>query len=156
MYFITGAAGHLGQAVINHLLTTCKVPANKIIAGTRQPAQLADLAAKGITVRQADFDDEAQLAKAFAGATRLLLISTSAMEPGQRLKQHRNAVHAAQTAGVKHVVYTSMPNPETSTVLFAPDHVGTEKALRMPRSMASRSCATTGTLKTCSIHCPRP
>lgn len=129
MYLVTGASGHLGQAVINHLLTTYKVPANKIIATTREPQKLAALAAKGVTVRDANFDDEAHLTKAFAGATRLLLISTSAMEPGVRLKQHVNAVNAAAKAGVGHVVYTSMPNPTTSAVLFAPDHVGTEKAL---------------------------
>jgi NAD(P)H dehydrogenase (quinone) len=129
MYLVTGAAGHLGQAVINHLINTYKVPANKIIATTREPAKLANLAAKGVIVREANFDDEAHLTKAFTGATRLLLISTSAMEPGVRLKQHTNAVRAAEKAGVGHVIYTSMPAPETSAVLFAPDHVGTEKAL---------------------------
>jgi NAD(P)H dehydrogenase (quinone) len=129
MYLVTGASGHLGQAVIQHLLTTYKVPANKIIATTREPQKLAALSAKGIQVRDANFDDEAHLTKAFAGATRLLLISTSAMEPGQRARQHLNAVKAAEKAGVAHVIYTSMPNAGTSAVLFAPDHAGTEKAL---------------------------
>ena len=49
--------------------------------------------------------------------------------PGQRLAQHLRAVKAAEAAGVKHVVYTSMPKPDTSAVLFAPDHAGTEKAI---------------------------
>ncbi len=129
MYLVTGASGHLGQAVINHLLNTYKVPANKIIATTRDVAKLSALAAKGVHVRDANFDDEAHLVKAFTGATRLLLISTSAMEPGLRLKQHKNAVNAAEKAGVGHVIYTSMPNPVGSAILFAPDHVGTEKAL---------------------------
>jgi NAD(P)H dehydrogenase (quinone) len=129
MYLVTGASGHLGQAVIKHLLTTYKVPANKIIATTRDAKKLTDLAAKGVVVRDADFDDEAHLIKAFAGATRLLLISTSAMEPGQRGRQHRNAVNAAEKSGVAHVTYTSMPNANNSAVLFAPDHDGTEKAL---------------------------
>jgi NAD(P)H dehydrogenase (quinone) len=129
MYLVTGASGHFGQAVIQHLLTTYKVPANKIIATTREPQKLAALAAKGIQVRDANFDDEAQLIKAFAGATRLLLISTSAMEPGQRARQHLNAVKAAEKAGVDHVIYTSMPNAKKSAVLFAPDHAGTEAAL---------------------------
>lgn len=129
MIFVTGAAGHLGRATINHLLTTYKVPAAKIIAGTREPAKVADLKAKGVQIRDADFNDEAALTKAFAGATRLLIISTSAMEPGVRQKQHLNAVHAAEKAGVKHVIYTSMPRPDTSAVLFAPDHLNTEKAL---------------------------
>jgi len=39
-------------------------------------------------------------------------------------------VAAAASAGVKHAVYTSMPNPETSPVVFAPDHLGTEQALQ--------------------------
>jgi NAD(P)H dehydrogenase (quinone) len=133
MYLVTGASGHLGQAVIHHLLTTYKVPANKIIATTRETHKLAELAAKGVQVRDANFDDEAHLVKAFAGATRLLLISTSAMEPGQRAKQHLNAVKAAEKAGVGHVIYTSMPSADKSAVLFAPDHAGTEAVLAASR-----------------------
>jgi NAD(P)H dehydrogenase (quinone) len=130
MHLVTGASGHLGQLVISNLLEIHKIPANKIIATTRKPETLAALKAKGVDVRAADFDDTANLVKAFKGATRLLLISTDAMDrPGHRLEQHKNAIAAAEKAGVEHVLYTSMPKPETSAVLFAPDHVGTEKAL---------------------------
>ena len=129
MYLVTGASGHLGQAVINHLLTTYKVPANKIIAASRDIGKLAALKAKGIDVRKADFEDEAGLVKAFTGAARVLLISTDAMAPGQRLAQHQRAVAAAEKAGVDHVLYTSLHNADTSKVSFAPDHVGTEQAL---------------------------
>jgi NAD(P)H dehydrogenase (quinone) len=45
------------------------------------------------------------------------------------LAQHKAAVEAARKAGVKHVVYTSMPKPDDSLVPFAPDHLGTEQAL---------------------------
>ncbi len=127
---VTGASGHLGQLVIAHLLDTLKVPADRIIATTRDPAKLASLAARGVTVRQADFDDVASLTAAFTGAQRLLLISTDALDrSGRRLTQHRNAVTAATKAGVRHVVYTSMPMPEDSPLLIAPDHLGTEQAL---------------------------
>ena len=130
MYLVTGASGKLGQAVINHLLTTYKVPASKIIAATRDTTKLAGLSAKGVEVRKADFDDEAGLVKAFTGATRVLLISTDAMDrPGQRLEQHVRAVKAAEKAGVDHVLYTSLQKADSSAVSFAPDHVGTEKAL---------------------------
>jgi NAD(P)H dehydrogenase (quinone) len=127
---VTGASGHLGQLVIAYLLDTLKVPANKIIATTRNPEKLAALSAKGVAVRPADFDDVASLVAAFSGAQRLLLISTDALDrPGHRLAQHKNAVAAAAQAGVKHVVYTSMPLPEDSPLLLAPDHLGTEQAL---------------------------
>ena len=127
---VTGASGHMGQRVIHHLLETLKVAPQRIIATTRKPETLKDLAAKGITVRAADFDDAASLRSAFAGADRLLLISTDALDrPGHRLEQHLAAVAAAEQAGVGHVVYTSMPLPEGSPLLIAPDHAGTEKAL---------------------------
>lgn len=130
MYLVTGASGHLGQLIISNLLETHKIPASKIIATSRKPESLAALKAKGVDVRAADFDDATNLVKAFQGATRLLIISTDAMDrPGHRLEQHKNAIAAAEKAGVEHVLYTSMPKPETSAVLFAPDHVGTEKAL---------------------------
>jgi NAD(P)H dehydrogenase (quinone) len=129
MYLVTGASGQLGRAVINHLLTAYKVSASKITALSRDPAKLADLKAKGVTIRAADFTKSDSLARAFDGATRALIISTSSMEPGARQVEHGNAVKAAEKAGIDHVIYTSMPKPETSTILFAPDHLTTENAI---------------------------
>src|ERR1700691_3850137 len=126
--FVTGASGHLGRRVVELLLEkgTCR-----IVAGTRKPEKLADLAARGVVVRQADFEDARSLEAALAGADRVLIISTDAIDrPGRRLAQHQAAVAAAVSAVVKHAVYTSMPNPETSPVVFAPDHLGTEQALK--------------------------
>jgi NAD(P)H dehydrogenase (quinone) len=125
--FVTGASGHLGRRVVELLL---EKGAGKIVAGTRKPEKLADLAARGVTVRHADFEDPKGLEAALAGVDRVLIISTDAIDrPGRRLAQHKAAVAAAAAAGVKHAVYTSMPNPETSPVVFAPDHLGTEQAL---------------------------
>jgi NAD(P)H dehydrogenase (quinone) len=126
--FVTGASGHLGRRVVEILL---EKGAGKIVAGTRKPEKLADLAARGVEVRPADFDDPKGLEAALAGVDRVLIISTDAIDrPGRRLGQHRAAVAAAATAGVKHAVYTSMPNPESSPVVFAPDHLGTEQAIK--------------------------
>jgi NAD(P)H dehydrogenase (quinone) len=81
-------------------------------------------------VRQADFDDPASLTNAFTGADRLLLISTDALdEPGKRLRQHVNAVKAAEEVGVQHVIYTSIVEAPVSPITFAPDHANTERAL---------------------------
>jgi NAD(P)H dehydrogenase (quinone) len=126
--FVTGASGHLGRRVVELLL---EKGAGKIVAGTRKPEKLADLAVQGVVVRPADFEDPKGLEAELAGVDRLLIISTDAIDrPGRRLGQHQAAVAAAMKAGVKHVVYTSMPNPETSPVVFAPDHLGTEQAVK--------------------------
>ncbi|RNJ47614.1 NAD(P)-dependent oxidoreductase [Mesorhizobium erdmanii] len=130
---VTGAAGQLGRGVIRYLLETHKVPPAKIIATTRNPENVADLAARGVVVRAADFNDATSLENAFKGADRVLIISTSDLDlkTGRRLKQHEAAVAAAKKAGVSHLLYTSMPNPEpVSPVLFAGDHYGTEQAIK--------------------------
>jgi NAD(P)H dehydrogenase (quinone) len=125
---VTGASGHLGRRVLELLLEN---QTGQIIATTRTPEKLADFAARGVVVRKADFEDTASLVEAFKGANRLLLISTDVIDAeGRRLRQHTNAVKAAEQAGVSHVVYTSLINPEPGTpVAIAPDHYGTEQAL---------------------------
>ena len=126
-FLVTGASGNLGRRAVEVLLET---KAGKIIAGTREPSKLSDLAGRGVEIRKVDFDDPS-LAHAFNGIDRLLLISTDVLDiPGKRLEQHRAAIRAAKKAGVKHIVYTSMPKPEPgSPIPFAPDHYGTEQAL---------------------------
>lgn len=124
---VTGASGHLGRRVLDLLLERGTGP---VIATTRTPAQLAAYAARGVDVRRADFDDDASLASAFAGARRALLISTDALDvPGRRIAQHRRAIAAFARAGVEHVVYTSLPHPLDTPALVAPDHAATEAAL---------------------------
>lgn len=125
---VSGANGKLGRKVVELLL---EAKAGNIIAGTRDTANVSDLVAKGASARQVDFDAE-DLTKSFEGIDRLLIISTDAiMVPGQRLKQHLNAVAAAKAAGVKFIAYTSMPNPTLdSPIFFAPDHLGTENAIK--------------------------
>jgi NAD(P)H dehydrogenase (quinone) len=126
---VTGASGQLGGGVIRHLLETQKVAPSRLIAVTRDPAKLADLAAKGVDVRAGDFKDPASLSAAFAGAGKILIISTE--EVGQRLPQHLAAVEAAVKAGPNRIAYTSMPRPEPgSSIVFAPEHYETEQAIK--------------------------
>jgi NAD(P)H dehydrogenase (quinone) len=127
-FLVTGAGGQFGRLAVEALLAA---KAGKVIAASRDPAKLADLAAKGAETRRADFDDAASLDKAFAGVDRLLIVSTDALGvPGLRQRQHKAAIDAAVRARVGHIVYTSMPKPEPgSLVPFAPDHYETEQAL---------------------------
>jgi NAD(P)H dehydrogenase (quinone) len=82
-----------------------------------------------VHIRVADYTDPASLRTAFAGATRLLLVSGSVPGP-QRVQQHRNAIEAAREAGTGLVAYTSIVNAGTSTLRMAEDHQVTEALLR--------------------------
>jgi NAD(P)H dehydrogenase (quinone) len=124
---VTGANGHLGRRVVEILL---QKQAGTVIAATRDPGKVADLAAKGAEVRAADFSRPETLKPAFAGVDRLLLISTDAVfVPGQRLGQHRAAVAAARAAGVRHILYTSVVSPCPSDSIIENDHFWTEQAI---------------------------
>ncbi|MGO4382025.1 NmrA family NAD(P)-binding protein [Pseudoduganella sp. RAF19] len=126
MIVITGASGQLGQLVIEGLLE--KVPAGQIVAAVRDPAKASALAARGVVVRRADYNDPASLDAAFDGAQKVLLISSS--EIGQRDAQHRNVVDAAKRAQVKLLAYTSVLRADTSRLGLAAEHVATEQAIR--------------------------
>lgn len=122
---VTGASGHLGRLAVEELLAR---GATRIVAGTRDPSKLAHLAAKGVEVRKVDFNDAANLAGAFAGIDRVLIVSTDGI--GTRVAQQTAAVAAAKAAGVKHIVYTSAPaaRPNADAGLN-PEHFWTEAAI---------------------------
>lgn len=123
---ITGATGQLGRLVVEALLEH-DVPADRIVATGRELSRIADLAGRGVQVRPVDYTDPESLRQAFAGAEKVLLISGS--EVGQRLDQHRNAIAAAQDAGVGLIAYTSIANAGSTNMQLAAEHEATEAAL---------------------------
>lgn len=126
-FIVTGASGQLGRQVVERLVQAGIGP---IIAVSRNPDKLADLKDKGVDTRKGDFNDSASLEAAFAGAKRILIISTDDLEPGKRLAAHSNAVAAAKAAGIGYIVYTSLTNPVSdSPIGFASDHEETEKLI---------------------------
>lgn len=127
MIVLTGATGHLGKLVIDSLLEK-GVAANDIVAAVRNVGKAADLASRGIVVRHADYEKPETLDAAFAGASKVLLISAS--EVGRRLPQHQNAIAAIQRAKPQLLVYTSILNAATSGMSLAAEHWPTEELVR--------------------------
>ncbi|ROR92391.1 SDR family oxidoreductase [Nocardioides aurantiacus] len=123
---VTGASGHLGRLVVESLLARGTDPA-RIVATARRPEVLDDLAARGVEVRRADYDDRASLEKALAGAERVLLVSGTAF--GRRVAQHTAVIEAAVAAGASLVAYTSAPRASTTSLLLAAEHAATEEVL---------------------------
>lgn len=124
---VTGATGHLGSKVVSSLLTN--VPASNIVVSVRNPEKADDLRAKGVEVRQGDFDQPASLDSAFAGIDRILIVSADG-DNETRIRQHINAVEAATRAKVGFIAYTSLAQADVSTNLMAPPHQATERAIR--------------------------
>lgn len=130
MIIVTGASGLLGRAIIESLVR--RMPAQQVGASVRDPAKVADLAQRGVRVRRGDFTDPESLKASFEGASQVLLVSSSARAfGGDTLAEHRHAIGAARSAGVRRIVYTSQmaASPRSE---FAPalDHAATEELLR--------------------------
>jgi uncharacterized protein YbjT (DUF2867 family) len=100
MLLVTGATGNVGRELAREL-DLDGVPFRVLV---RDPAGAAGLPARAERVR-GDLDDPASLAPAFAGASRLFLLT-----PGIGTSHVRHAVAAALAAGVGHVVHLSSFN----------------------------------------------
>ncbi|MEJ6490328.1 SDR family oxidoreductase [Leucobacter sp. USCH14] len=123
---VTAASGALGHLVIDALLARGVAP-SEIVAGARTPAKADDIAERGVTIVPLDYDDAASVEAAFVGVDRVLLISGS--EVGKRAAQHQAVIDAAVRAGVKQIAYTSLANVERSSLVLAPEHLATERAI---------------------------
>lgn len=119
---ITGATGQLGRLVIDTL--KAKTAPGGIVALARNTDKTADL---GVPARTFDYDAPETLIPGLDGIERLLLISGS--DIGRRVPQHAAVIEAAKSAGVQHIVYTSLLKAPISTLGLAPEHVETEKLL---------------------------
>lgn len=131
MLMVTGANGRFAQATIRELRDLVGGD-ERIAVTTRDPDSPAAvrLAADGIEVRRADFDDPASLVEAFAGVRKALVVSTMASND-RRFRLHSNAIDAAQAAGVQHLIYTSFINagPDALTEHSRLVHYPTERKL---------------------------
>jgi len=124
---VTGATGKLGSKVVQLLLKS--VPASRLAVSVRNPEKAEALRALGVEVRQGDFDRPDTLTEAFAGIDRLLIISADG-DNETRIRQHANAVAAAERAKVGFIAYTSVGKASESSLFLAPVHRATEEAIR--------------------------
>ncbi|SFS30580.1 SDR family oxidoreductase [Saccharopolyspora flava] len=122
---VTGATGNLGSLVVEGLLR--KVPADEVAVVVRNAAKAAELAARGVELRIADYDTPDTFSEAFNDGDVVLLISSP--DVGKRIPQHRAVIDAAAEAGVARIVYTGVLGGPNADFLLADDHKATEQAI---------------------------
>ncbi|MFE0382420.1 NAD(P)H-binding protein [Streptomyces inhibens] len=114
MILITGAGGALGRLVADELAGR-----DDVVLGTRTP--------RSTTERHVDFDNPSSLD--FTGVDTLLLISAGYGEDDVVIARHDAAISAAEKAGVRHLVYTSLSG-DGDHLTYALAHRWTERRLR--------------------------
>ncbi len=103
---VVGATGQQGGAVARALQASGQF---KVRALTRNPGKHPELAEE---VVEADLDRPETLKAAFEGAHGVFLVTTSWLEGTDELKQATAAVRAAKDAGVKHFIWSTLPDVE--------------------------------------------
>ncbi|HEV8332811.1 MAG TPA: NmrA/HSCARG family protein [Steroidobacteraceae bacterium] len=104
---VVGATGHQGGGVVRALQASGQF---KVRALSRNPGKHRQLADE---VVEADLDRPQTLQAAFAGAHGVFLVTNFWDAGTDELKQATAAVRAAKDAGVKHFIWSTLPNVET-------------------------------------------
>ena len=131
MIVVSAATGQFGRLVVDRLLA--RLPVSEVAVAVHDPAKARDLAARGVDVRHADYDEPMSLGDAFRGVDRLMFISSPVVDrEGSRRVQHRNVVSAAREAGDGMIAYTSGLGADMvdEDVPILGDHHVTEEAIR--------------------------
>jgi NAD(P)H dehydrogenase (quinone) len=127
---VSGASGNLGGRTVEELLAR-GVAASRLILVSRTPEELKQYADRGASVRFGDFTKPESLPAAYAGGTRMLLISVGGNDEVTATELLKRAIGAAKAAGVRHIAYTSYVGiTRGDTAGRAADHQATEEALR--------------------------
>ena len=103
---VSGASGNLGGLTVEALLAR-GVPASRLILVSRTPEELKQYADRGASVRYGDFTKPESLPTAYAGGSRMLLISVGGSGEVTAAALLMRAIDAAKAAGVDHIAYTS-------------------------------------------------
>jgi uncharacterized protein YbjT (DUF2867 family) len=103
---IVGATGQQGGAVVRALQANGQF---RVRALTRDPSKHPQL---GDEVVLADFNRPETLRAAFAGAHGVFLVTNSWEAGADESRQAIAAINAAKDAGVKHLIWSTLPNVE--------------------------------------------
>jgi uncharacterized protein YbjT (DUF2867 family) len=126
---VVGATGQQGGAVVRAIRAGNQF---KVRALTRNPAKHRELADE---VVEADLNRPETLASAFHGSYGVFLVTNFQEHGADELKQATAAVHAARDAGVKHFVWSTLPDVEAISKgkFHVPHFTGKAKVDRIVR-----------------------
>lgn len=112
MILVTGVSGGLGSLILKGLSELDEHGELDVAAGTRS--------GDGVTARRVDFDDPQSLPAAFQGVDVLVVVSAGYAEDDIVFARHGAVADAAASAGVRHLIYTSLAASGESMTIALP------------------------------------
>ena len=110
---VFGATGAQGGGVVRALLTGGKFKVRGVTRSV-ESKKAKELAAQGVEMVQANFDEPESLHKAIAGSYGVFLVTNfwDGMDGARETKQGKGAVDVCLQEGVKHLVYSGLESAE--------------------------------------------
>ncbi len=137
---VTGATGHVGNAVISRLVSS----GHEVAALVRKPEAAQGRLPRAIALHVGDYEDASALKTAFTGIDQLVLISSDGHADAV-MRHHANAIAAASAAGVRHITFTSIVDiGESSPFYYAPAYRDAERRLA--------ACGVPSTILRCGLY----
>lgn len=102
---VTGASGHLGSRVVEHLEK--KTDLNNIVALVHNRNHAGDLIKAGLEIREIDFQNEKSLETAFAGIDTLIYVASKTYSVFDRVGELENVLAAMNKNNVNNLVAMS-------------------------------------------------
>ncbi len=126
---VVGATGQQGGAVVRALRADNQFKVRALTRNTAKHRELAD------EVVEADLNRPETLKPAFAGAYGVFLVTNFQEHGADELKQATAAVRAAKDAGVKHFIWSTLPDVEaiSGSKFHVPHFTGKSKVDRVVR-----------------------
>lgn len=110
---VTGATGHQGSAVVQHLLEH-GFGVSALVRDPRQPAALA-LEQAGAKLVTGDLDDRASLDRALQPVSGAFSVQSLQSGIDAEIRQGKAFADAAHAAGIEHFVYSSVGSADRKT-----------------------------------------
>lgn len=140
MILVTGASGHVGNAVVSRLASS----GHEVAALVRNPEAAQSRLPRGTALRVGDYENISSLKAAFAGIDALVLISSDGAADTV-VRHHANAIDAAMAIGVRHITFTGIIDiGETSPFYYAPAYRDAERRLA--------ACGVPSTIMRCGLY----
>lgn len=116
---VFGATGNQGGSVVETLLQPLFNQRYQIRGVTRDPSKPSSqkLAAKGVEVVQANLDDAASVEAAVRGSYGVFGVTNfwESQDANKEIQQGKNIFEASKAAGVRHLVFSTLPNTRKMT-----------------------------------------
>ncbi|MBZ9799342.1 NAD(P)H-binding protein [Mesorhizobium sp. ES1-4] len=140
MILVTGATGHVGNAVVSGLASL----GQEVAALVRDAEAARRRLPRGMPLRIGDYEDTSVLEKAFAGIGELVLISSDG-DADAIMRHHANVIEAARAARIRRITFTSIIDVgEGSPFYYAPAYRDAERRLA--------ACGVPSTIVRCGLY----